>query len=72
MSFVIKDDDASGNYNEIWEKIKETLNVKFHNMPVYDEKYIKAKIREFNGVIKTNFVAMKYQKKMCITLAQPV
>ena len=38
-------------------------------MPVYDEKYIKAKIREFNGVIKTNFVAMKYQKKMCITLA---
>ena len=69
MSFVIKDDDASGNYNEIWEKIKETLNVKFHNMPVYDEKYIKAKIREFNGVIKTNFVAMKCQKKMCITLA---
>ena len=69
MSFVIKDDDASGNYNEIWEKIKETLNVKFHNIPVYDEKYIKAKIREFNGVIKTNFVAMKYQKKMCITLA---
>ena len=69
MSFVIKDDDESGNYNEIWEKIKETLNVKFHNMPVYDEKYIKAKIREFNGVIKTNFVAMKYQKKMCITLA---
>ena len=23
-------------------------------MPVYDEKYIKAKVREFNGVIKTN------------------
>ena len=25
-------------------------------MPVYDEKYIKAKIREFNGLIKTNFL----------------
>ena len=25
-------------------------------MPVYDEKYIKAKVREFNGVIKTNFL----------------
>ena len=24
-------------------------------MPVYDEKYIKAKVRESNGVIKTNF-----------------
>ena len=28
------------------------LNIKFHNMPVYDEKYIKAKVRKFNGVIK--------------------
>ena len=25
-------------------------------MPVYDEKYIKAKVGEFNVVIKTNFL----------------
>ena len=25
-------------------------------MLVYDEKYKKAKVREFNGVIKTNFL----------------
>ena len=25
-------------------------------MLVYNEKYIKAKVREFNGVIKTNFL----------------
>ena len=24
-------------------------------MPVYDRKYIKAKVREFNGVIKRNY-----------------
>ena len=24
-------------------------------MPVYDEKYIKAKVRKFNDVINTNF-----------------
>ena len=24
-------------------------------MPVHDKKYIKAKVTEFNGVIKTNF-----------------
>ena len=41
-------------YNEIWDKIKETLNIKYHSMPAYDEKYIKAKVREFNGAIKTN------------------
>ena len=52
MSFVIKDDDVLDKYNEIWDKIKETLGIKFYSMPGYDEKYIKAKVRECNGVIK--------------------
>ena len=55
MSFIVKDDVHLNKYNEIWNKIKETLSIKFHSMPVYDEKYIKAKVREFNGVIKTNY-----------------
>ena len=56
MSFVIKDDVVLDKYNEIWDKIKEKLNIKFHSMPVYDEKCIKAKVREFNVAIKTNFL----------------
>ena len=48
MSFVIKNDDLLKKYNKIWNKIKKTLNVKFHSMPVYDKKYIKANVREFN------------------------
>ena len=63
MSFVIKDDSVLDKYNEIWDKIKETLNIKFHSMPVYDEKYIKAKVREFNGVIKTNFLGDEIPKE---------
>ena len=62
-------------YNEIWDKIKETLSIKFHSMPAYDEKYIKAKVREFNGGIKTNFLADKIPKESmhytyiaCITI----
>ena len=70
-SFVIKDDYVLDKYNEIQDKIKETLNIKFHSMPVYDEKYIKAKIREFNGAIKTNFLGNKIPKESmhytCIT-----
>ena len=31
-------------------------------MPVHDEKYIKAKVRAFNGVIKTNFLGDEIQK----------
>ena len=44
-------------------------------MPVYDEKYIKAKVREFNGVIKTNFLGDEIPKEnvhyiciACITI----
>ena len=38
MSSVIKDDDVLDKYNNIWNKIKETLNIKFHSTPVYDEQ----------------------------------
>ena len=55
--------------------IKETLNIKFHSMPVYDEKYIKTKVREFNGAIKTNFLGDEVPKEnehytciACITI----
>ena len=44
-------------------------------MPVYDEKYIKPKVREFNGVIKTNFLSDEVPKEnkhytciACITI----
>ena len=75
MSFEIKDDYMLNKYNEIWDKIKETLNIKFHSMSVYDEKYIKVKVREFNGVIKTNFSGDKIPEEnehyaciACITI----
>ena len=71
MSFVIKDDMCLNKYNEIWDKIKGKLNIKFPSMPVYDEKYIKAKVREFSGVIKTNFLDDEVPKEnevyTCIT-----
>ena len=44
-------------------------------MSVYDETYIKAKVREFDGVIKTNFLGGKVAKEnmhytciACITI----
>ena len=33
MSIIIKDDDVLDEYNEIWDKIKETLSINFHSMP---------------------------------------
>ena len=63
MSVLIKDDDMLDKYNEIWNRIKKAMGIKFHSMPVYDEKYIKAKTREFNCVIKTNFLGDEIPKK---------
>ena len=44
-------------------------------MPVYDEKYLKTKVREYDGVIKTNFLGndvpkenMHYTCIACITI----
>ena len=51
MSFLIKDDSMLNKYNEIWDNIKEKVNIKFHSKPVYEQKYIKTKVREFDGVI---------------------
>ena len=75
MSFVIKDDDVLDKYNEIWDKIKEILSIKFRSASAYDEKCVKAKLREFNGMIKTNFLGDEVPKEnehytciACITI----
>ena len=62
-SFMVKDEDVLDKYNEIWDKIKNKLNIKFHSMLVYDETYIKAKVAELNGVIKTNFLGDEVPKE---------
>ena len=75
MCFMIKNDDVLDKYGEIWDKVKNTLKIKFHSMAVYDEKYMKVKVREFNGVIKTTFLSDKIPKESmhyfciaCITI----
>ena len=75
MSFLIKDDEVWDKYDKIWDVIKDKLGIKFHSEPAYEYKYLKAKVREFNGVIKTNFLGndmpkenMHYTCIACITI----
>ena len=56
MSFLIKDDEVWEKYEQIWDVIKNKLKIKFHSEPVYEYKYLKTKVREYDGVIKTNFL----------------
>ena len=53
MSFKIEDDEVYIKYNQIWNKIKEWFGVKFYSEPIYEDKYIKTKVKTFSNVINT-------------------
>ena len=55
MSFKIEDESVYLKYTEIWNKIKKSLNTRFHRQPFYDDKYIKIKVKTFSSVINTLF-----------------
>ena len=63
MSFKIEGKSVYLKYSEIWNKIKSILNVKFHSQPIYDEKYIKAKVTTFNNTINTLFSGLEIPKE---------
>ena len=63
MSFLIKDEEVWKKYEDIWYVIENKLGIKFNSKPVYDEKYIKAKVRKFDSKIKINFLGKGAPKK---------
>ena len=74
-SFLIKNEEVGENFEQIWDGIKNKLKIKFHSKPVYEYKYLKTKVREYHGVIKTNFLGngipkenMHYTCIACITI----
>ena len=69
MSFLIKNDKVGEKYKQIWYVIKNKLKIKFHSEHVYENKSLKTKVREYDGVIKTNFLGNGILKKICIILA---
>ena len=56
MSFLIKNSEVWEKYEDIWNVIKNKLQIKFHSQPIYENKFLKTKVREFDGNIKTNFL----------------
>ena len=75
VSFLIKDDEVWHKYDKIQDAIKDKLGIKFRSEPVYKYQYLKAKVREFDNVIKTNFLCkgipkenMYYSYIACITI----
>ena len=44
---------------------KNKLGIRFHSEPIYEQKYLKAKARRFDGVKKTNFFGYEVPKEEC-------
>ena len=71
MSVLIKDDELLEKYNEIWEKVSKSIKKEFDSEPLYNEKYLKTKIKAYKGKINTNFHNNKIPKEdsQCICLS---
>ena len=75
MFFLIKNSEVWQKYEDIWDVIINKLGIKFHSQPIYENKYLKVKVREFNDNIKTNFLGNNVPEEntyytciACITL----
>ena len=75
MYFLIKNSEAWEKYEEIWNEMKTKLNIQFQSQPIYENKYLKTKVRQFDGNINTNFLGNNLPKEntyytciACITI----
>ena len=55
ISLKIEDESVYLKYTEIWNKIKNSQNTSFHSQLIYDDKYIKTKVKTFSSMINTLF-----------------
>ena len=55
MSFRIHDEKLLEKYKVIWKKIEDSKNIVLNALPVYDDRYIKIKIRTYGDKVYNNF-----------------
>ena len=55
MSFRIDDEKLLEKYKAIGTKIEDLKNIRLNTLLVYDDRYIKSKIRTFGDKVYSNF-----------------
>ena len=58
ISFCIDGEKLLGKYKVIWTKIKDLKNIELDALPVYDDRYIKTKIRTYRDNVYTSFCGL--------------
>ena len=56
MSFKVIDEKLLKEYTNIWENVRNLMNIKFDSEPIYgdNEKYLKAKPKLYGDRINTD------------------
>ena len=70
MSLKVNDKQLFKNYNKIWKEFERLMSIDFDSKPVYDDddKYIKTKIKTYEGSIKRNFHNKKKLPCKCLSI----
>ena len=58
MSVHIINEKLSKKHNAIWTKIEDLKDIKLNALPVFDDRYIKTKIRTFADQVYFNFCGL--------------
>ena len=71
MSFLIKDDESLEKHNKTLNKVSNSTKKGSDSERVYNEKYLKSKIKSYKGKISTNFCDDRIPKQdsHCICLS---
>ena len=54
MTFLANDKEFFLKNSKLWGKIKDLIGKKFDSEPIYNDNYIKTKIKSYNSDIRTN------------------
>ena len=55
MNLLVHDKEILEKYVEIWNKIKILVKKEFNSETVYNDKYIKTKVKIYNDKVHTDF-----------------
>ena len=58
ISLRIDDEKLIEKYKAIWAKIEDLKSIELNALSIYDDKYIKTKIRTYEDKVYTNFCGL--------------
>ena len=58
MFFWVNDEKLLEKHKAIWTNIEDLKNIEFSALQVYDDRYVKTKIRTYSDKVYTNFLGI--------------